>query len=187
MFRGAELEPQGIPLELHGFEFAQPLPKLLELPSAHRPLLADPILGLGRHVEFAGFRQKFDGHTGVRRFPRQGRELLFQLAQASLGRAHQVAHGRITRAHLLEHFLRRDAPFHDPDAFGLAVLRFELLEKLPQRRLVGGVAAEHFVGEWKSLRRDDQGDDHLHAIKAFVPAAAKLALVPFGKRGSLSK
>ena len=57
----------------------------------------------------------------------------------------------------------------------LAVLRLDLLDKPPQRGLVGGVACHDFVGERQPLGRDDQRDHHLHAVGALVAAVAKLA------------
>ena len=37
------------------------------------------------------------------------------------------------------------------------------------------VAGQHFGGEWKTLGRDDEGDDDLHAVAALVPAGAEAA------------
>ena len=42
--------------------------------------------------------------------------------------------------------------------------------------------AHHFVGQRKTFRRDDQRDDHLHAVRALVPAVTKFSFVLFGKR-----
>ena len=39
-----------------------------------------------------------------------------------------------------------------------------LLQERLERGLVGGVARQHFVGQRETLRRDDQGDHHLHAV-----------------------
>src|SRR5206468_10953738 len=59
---------------------------------------------------------------------------------------------------------------------------FDLLQKHFERGLVRGVARQHFVGQRKTFGRHDQSDDHLHAIKTFVPAVAKLTFVAFSKR-----
>ena len=108
-------------------------------------------------------------------------QLLLILAQPPFGRADQIVNGRIAGAHLLQHLLGRDPPVHHPDPLGLAIELFDLLQKAPQRGLVRGVAGHHLVGQGKTLRRDHQRDDHLHAIRALVPAVAIAALVSFGK------
>ena len=46
-------------------------------------------------------------------------------------------------------------------------------EHVAQRGLVGGVARHHLVGQRQSLGSNHQGDDHLHAIAAAVPAVAE--------------
>jgi hypothetical protein len=61
-------------------------------------------------------------------------------------------------------------------------LRLDLLEKIPECCLIRCVAAEHFMGQRKSIRRHDQGDDHLHAVRPLVAAIAELAFVAFAKR-----
>ena len=59
----------------------------------------------------------------------------------------------------------------------LSVLRFDFLQKQPQRRLVGGVPRQHFVGERKALWGNDQRDDDGHAVGSFIAAVAVAALV----------
>src|ERR1700741_261505 len=68
-----------------------------------------------------------------------------------------------------------------PDPIGLAVLVLDLFNKGPQRGFVGGIAAQHLVSQWQALRSDDQGDDDLHAVGAFITAVAEAALVAFRK------
>src|SRR6201981_888581 len=51
----------------------------------------------------------------------------------------------------------------------------------PMRGFVGGIAAQHLVSQWQALRSDDQGDDALHAVGAFITAVAEAALVAFRK------
>ena len=80
-------------------------------------------------------------------------------------------------AHFLQHFFSRDAPIHQPDALGLAVLGFDLAQKLSKRRFVQRVARQHFVSQRKALWRDDQRDHDLHAVTAFIAAVAKAPLV----------
>ena len=44
------------------------------------------------------------------------------------------------------------------------------------------VLPAYFVTERKTFRRHDQGDDHLHAVRALVAAVTELSFVRFGKR-----
>ena len=121
-------------------------------------------------------------HPSAHFLPGLVQQFALQLAQATFGRAHDVKDRRIALPHLGQHLFGRYTPIHHPDAPGFAVESFNLLQKHFERRLVGGVPRQHFVGQRKTLRRDDQRNDHLHAIKTFVPAVAKLALVRFPKR-----
>ena len=104
------------------------------------------------------------------------------MAQAPLGRAHQIEHGRITLAHLLERRFGGNAPVHHPDALGFAILFFDPLQKALQRGLIAGVAGHHFVTQRKALRCHNQSNHHLHAIGALVAAVAEFPFVRFGKR-----
>ena len=88
-------------------------------------------------------------------------------------------------AHLGENRLGRDAAIHHPDASGLAVLRLDLAEEAAQRRLVGGVAGQHFVGKRQAVRRHHQGDHHLRTVRPLVAAIAVAALVAFGHIGGI--
>jgi hypothetical protein len=38
-----------------------------------------------------------------------------------------------------------------------------------------------FPNDWEAFRGDDEPDDHLHTVWAFIPTVAKLALVSFLK------
>jgi len=40
---------------------------------------------------------------------------------------------------------------------------------------------EHLVSQWQALRGDDQGDDDLHAVGAFITAVTEAALVTLRK------
>jgi hypothetical protein len=57
----------------------------------------------------------------------------------------------------------------------LAQLRFDLFQESFQGGGVGGVAGHDLIGQREALRRDDQGDDHLHAVRPLVAAVAELA------------
>ena len=94
--------------------------------------------------------------------------------------------GRIALAHLLENLLGRHTPIHYPDSFSLTVERLDPLQKAAQGSPIRGVARHHLISQGKTFGRDHQGNDHLHAVKALVPAVAILALVSFRKgRGAL--
>ena len=86
-------------------------------------------------------------------------------------------HRCLTRAHGLQRFLGGNAPVHDPDPVRTPVLRLDLLQKVRQRGLVAGVARHHLVGQRKPLRRHDQGNHHLHAVRTLVAAVTEPALV----------
>src|SRR4030081_627463 len=73
------------------------------------------------------------------------------------------------------------ATVHEPDPISLAVLVLDIFNKGPQRGFVGGIAAQHLVSQWQALRSDDQGDDDLHAIGAFITAVTEAAIVAFCK------
>ena len=72
---------------------------------------------------------------------------MFQFGKPALGGADQVVDGRISRAHVLKDFFGGNAAVHHPDAFGLAVLRFDFLQEHSPRRLVGSVSRQHVVGK----------------------------------------
>jgi hypothetical protein len=72
-------------------------------------------------------------------------------------------------------------PRSDPRAPGLAVLGFDPLQEVAQRRLVRGVAGHHLVRQRQTIRGDDQGDDELHAIGPFVPAVTMPPLAGLGR------
>jgi hypothetical protein len=69
-----------------------------------------------------------------------------------------------------------DAPIHHPHALSLAVLGLDLGQEVRQGLLVEGIAGKHLVGQGKAVRGHHQGDDHLHAIGAFVAAVTEFAL-----------
>ena len=75
-----------------------------------------------------------------------------------------------------------DTAIHHPDALGLAILLLDGLKKRRQSGFVAGVSRHHLVGQRKTFRRDNQCDDHLHAIRALVTAITELPLVLLRKR-----
>jgi hypothetical protein len=50
----------------------------------------------------------------------------------------------------------RDAAVHHPGAPGLAILGFDPLQEVAQRRLVRSIAGHHLVGPWQTIRRHDR-------------------------------
>lgn len=149
------------------------MPQRAELAAAHRALFAHPIAAAREHVELALLGQQFDFHALAHLLPRLFEQRRFEFAEPALRRADQIRHRRLARPHLGEHLLGRNAAIHHPNALGLAVLCFDLREKISERCLVRGVARQHLVSEWKTLRCDHQRDHHLHAIGPLVAAVAK--------------
>src|SRR5882724_1867354 len=87
----------------------------------------------------------------------------------------------IAGTHFGKDLFSGNATVHEPDPVSLAVLVLDLFNKGPQRGFVGGIAAEHLVSQWQALRGDDQGDDDLHAVGAFITAVTEAALVTLRK------
>ena len=90
--------------------------------------------------------------------------------------AHQILYGRLGRPHLGQHLFRWDAAVHHPGALGPAILGLDPLDEVAQRRLVRSVTSHHLVGQRQAIRRHDQRNDHLDAIRPLVPAVAKASL-----------
>src|SRR5271166_6052332 len=176
-FALVELHQQALAREVHARQLRQSRPQPLQLPLSHGALLVDARPALGEHVKVVVLGQQLHLDARPHLVPGQADERLFQLAEASLGGSHQIGDGRIGLPHFGQHLFGGDAAVHHPDALGLAVLRLDLRKEGAQRRLVGGVAGENFVGERKSVGRHDQRDDHLHAVGALVAAVAVPALV----------
>src|SRR5208283_4361809 len=84
-------------------------------------------------------------------------EFLLELAQPAFGRANEITRRRIGGAHLGKNLFGGHAAIHQPDTLGLAVLGFDTFQKALQRRLVGGMAWQHLIGQGQAVRRDDQG------------------------------
>ena len=71
---------------------------------------------------------------------------------------------------------------HHPDTLRFSVALFDLREERLQDRFITRVAGHHFIGQRKTLRRDDQRDDHLDTIRTVIATVAKLSFVARGKR-----
>lgn len=53
---------------------------------------------------------------------------------------------------------------------------FDLLEKIPQGRVIRPVAGQYLIGKGEAFGRDHQRNDHLYAVAAFVTAVSETAL-----------
>src|SRR6266550_4871654 len=179
--RGAELHQQFLTCQLHRRQLLEPRPQPLQLAPPDCPLLGDAVAALRQNVELAFSRQKVDWHAGSRLLPRLSDQMLLQARQAALRRAHQVVYRRVGSAHLREHLLGRHAAVHQPDPTRLAVLPLDALEKTPQRRLVGGVAGQHLVGQRQTFGGHHQSDNYLHTIRPMIARVPKAPLVAFRK------
>jgi len=115
------------------------------------------------------------------RVQRLGEEGLRPFGEASFGGAHQVTHRRVGVAHERQGRFGGNAPIHRPDPVGLAVLGLDLGQKVLERLLVEGIAGEDLLGQGKTVRGNDRGDDHLDAVGAMVAAVAMLALAILGR------
>src|SRR6202043_619962 len=162
-------------------ELPEPGPQPLQLPPPHRTLFGDAVAALGKDIEFTLLRQQLDLHAGSRLLPRLGDQMLLQTRQAPLRRAYQIMHRRVGRAHLCEYLFGRHAAVHQPDPARLAVLPLDAIEKSTQRRLVGRVAGQHFVGQRQTFGRHHQGNDDLHTIRPVIARIAEAALVALRK------
>src|SRR5580693_3079575 len=180
--RGAEFHQQLLARRLHRRELLEPRPQPLQLAPPYRPLLGNTVAALGQDVELALLRQQLDLDAGSRLLPRLSDQMFFQTRQATLWRAHQIIHWRISRAHLGEHLLGRHAAVHQPDATRLAVLPLDAIEKPPQGRLVRGVAGQHLIGQRQTFGGHHQGNDDLHTIWPVIARVPEAPLVAFRKR-----
>jgi hypothetical protein len=85
-----------------------------------------------------------------------------------------MSHRRIALTHGLQRLFGRNAPIHDPDTSGLTVLRLDFLQEPLERRSVAGVARHDFIGQRKTFGTEHHRDDHLPAVRTFVPTVAVL-------------
>jgi hypothetical protein len=150
--------------------------EILAQPSAaHGAFFVHAVLAFGEDIGLAFVREQFHAHAGPRLLPVALEQGLLERGEFAFGCADETTHGRGASAHLPEHVLGRDAAIHDPDALGFAILILDFGEEVLERALVRGVAGEHLVSERETLGRDDQCDDHLHAVAAFVATVTKAA------------
>ena len=113
---------------LHRREFLQPRPQPIHLPAAHAAFLGDAIPALGKHVEFPVLREQLHPHLGTHLIPRFHQQSLCERTQATLGRCHtRYCTGGVYRT----------------------AAQCER-GKIPQRRLICGVACQDLIGQWKA-------------------------------------
>ena len=113
-------------------------------------------------------------HRVAHLLPRQIEPFLLMLIDPPFGRAHQIERLPFRLAHLFENRFGRDAAIHHPYPPRFAVRRFDLLQKIAQRRAVRRVAVHHFIRQRKAVGRHHQRDHQLHAVRPPVPAVAAL-------------
>ncbi len=89
-------------------QLLEPRPERLEFAPPHRPFLAHLGVTVHQHVELLFLREQFDLHARPGLLPGQLQPGRFQRTQASLGRAHQILHHRITGSHLRQHLRGRN-------------------------------------------------------------------------------
>ena len=85
-----------------------------------------------------------DGLPGL--FPILRQKGLFQLRQATLGSAHQVADRGIGLSHGLDRLLGGNAAIHHPGPVGLAVQLFDPFQEAGQGGFVAGIAWHDLIG-----------------------------------------
>ena len=107
--------------------------------------------------------------------PSHAGQRLLQFGESALWRADQILNRRFRGTHLGQNLFGGNAAVHQPDALSLAILPLDAIQKILERRLVGGVARQHLVGQRQTFGRNDQRDHHLHAIG---PVIARVAVAP---------
>lgn len=91
--RAAELHQQFFARDLHGGDLLEPLPKPLQLPSAHGALFRDAVGTLREDVELAVVSPQLDLHALLRVPPGLVHEVLLQPVQTALLRSHGYCTG----------------------------------------------------------------------------------------------
>ena len=123
-----------------------------------------------QNVEFIGLREQLDLHRLTCLFPRFAEKSFLQCTEPTARCADQILNRRLALAHLRQGRLRRNPAIHDPDPFALAVLVFDAIEEIHQRGFVTGISGHHLIGQRKTLRGDNQGDNDLHTVGSFIAA-----------------
>jgi hypothetical protein len=130
-----------------------------------------------QHIKFAFLLKQFYFHGLSHLLPGQIQPLLFVLLHLAFGSSHQIENLPRPIPHLLQYLFARNAPVHHPHPFGFAIGLLDLVQKLAQRCAITGIAIQDFVGQWKTIRGDHQGNHHLQTIR---PLIATVTVLGFG-------
>ncbi len=136
----------------------------------------DAIATFDEQGPFARLLQQISIDALVHRDPRQRDEIALQFGEPGLGCVNRQQ-TRGTCLPVRKHLFDGNAAIHHPGLFRFAIVRLNLLQESLECGLVGGVSGEHFVGEKKPVRGDDQSDDDLGAVRAFIAIGTMAELV----------
>ncbi len=108
--------------------------------------------------------------------PRQVQPLLLMFRDFAFRCTDQIQRPRLGRPHLGQDLFGGNTTIHHPNALGPTIGVFDVLKKLPQRRAIRCVAIHDFISQWKAIRRHDQSDDHLQAVRPAITTVAAFGL-----------
>jgi len=111
-------------------DILQTLDQLFQAPAPHGSLFISPAVAARENVNLALSLHQFHLHLLAYLVPGLAQERLFQLGQSSTRGADQIMHRRFRRAHFRQHFFGRYPTVHHPGTPGLAVLSFDLGQKI---------------------------------------------------------
>ncbi len=153
----------------HGAQSAQ---KTRQPFAPHRILFGLPPAAFRQNIEFALVLIQLHVNRVAHFLPRQVEPFLLMLTDASFGRAHQIERLPLRLAHFLQNRFGWNAPIHYPYPARFAVSGLDLRQKIAQRGTVRRVAVQYFVGQRKTVGRNNQRDHQLQTIGSAVPAVA---------------
>ncbi|MFY9952731.1 hypothetical protein, partial [Bradyrhizobium sp.] len=87
-------------------QFMQAFYQLLQPTPPHRLLFVTARATASQDVKFAVLFDEFHLNSVADLCPRLGQKILFELAEPSARRAHQILYGRLRRPHLGQHLFR---------------------------------------------------------------------------------
>ena len=144
----------------------------IDEPLVHRLFLLAAIRAAGQDERLVAFRPRHQLHLHafLDFAPVLARQILLELPQHRLGRAHDVLAAALAQE--LQVLLADHPAVHHPDAVGAAVLLLHRLDDLFHRGRVVAVAGEHLVTQGNPVGGDHQADADLQAIGAAVARVA---------------